>query len=521
MPAQVIKVGDPKTESERMAIKFLKENLPSTYTIFHNFEIKKDREFLEIDLAIITPHAVYLVDAKHIRGKVTTDGQMWYPEGRAPFPSPLPKIRNNARILKGLLTSQLAHLSGVSKIFIDGVVLITSEDFRFIDQAGREESGIIQLNQVVHFFTDPSQVPDRFDRSVHKYFTNIQKVIKGNAKPPSGPLVFGEWEVTEELGSTEAYTDYRAFNKTAGKKSVTARLRVYHVDLYLPEEERKLQQQRISRAYSVLSKIPPYPNIIGVRTFFATEDEENYVLVTEDLQGDALRIRLNQQELPLTLEQKVGITTEFLNALAHAHRNNVVHRNLSPAVLLIGLDGHLRLTGFEYARVSGGSTQTIAGKIKSELDPAYIAPEVYDDPAKATPKTDLFSAGLIIYELFIGERPFSDLSSLVASKAIFPDSVERLCPGLPKGFDDWLNLLCRYDPKDRLDTDEIILRWNTLVKPQKPDIIPEPSPTLNYEDLPQNTPIAIKYIVERKLGKPGSFGIVYKVIDTFAEQPRA
>jgi len=519
MPAQVIKIGEPQTESERRAIKFLKDNLPSTYTIFHNFEIKNDRDFFEIDLAIITPHAVYLVDAKHIRGKVTTDGQRWYPEGRAPFPSPLPKIRNNARILKGLLTNQLAHLPDLSKIFIDGIVLITSDDFRFIDQTGKEESGIIHLDQAVSFFTDPSRVPDRFHRSVHKYYTNIQKVIKGSAQPPSGPLVFGEWQVTEELGSTDAYTDYRAFNRTAGKKSVTARLRVYNVDQYLPEDERKRQQQQITRAYSALSALPSHPNIISVRTFFATEDEEKFVLVTEDLQGDALHIRMNQQEQPITLDQKIGMTSELLNALSHAHSNKVIHRNLSPSAIIISPDGHLHLTGFEYSRVSGGTSQTIADRIKNELDLAHIAPEVKDDPSKATPQTDLFSAGLIIYELFTGEKPFADLASLIASKGVLPDSIEKMCPGLPKGFDDWLSSVCRINPKERLETAEITRRWNALINPAQPEVIPIPA--LNYADLPQNTLIMDKYSIERKLGKPGSFGVVYKVIDTFADQPRA
>ncbi len=62
--AKVIPIGQPANESERQAIGFLRDHLPDGWLIFHNFEMRQGQEVFEIDIAILAPHAVYLVDVK-------------------------------------------------------------------------------------------------------------------------------------------------------------------------------------------------------------------------------------------------------------------------------------------------------------------------------------------------------------------------------------------------------------------------------------------------------------------------
>ena len=101
---------------------------------------------------------------------------------------------------------------------------------------------------------------------------------------------------------------------------------------------------------SALNHMPGHPGIIGVRDFFATEAEDRYVLVTEDVSGQALRLHIDKPNLALTLDQKFHVAAELLDALAHAHEYGVVHRNITPGTLLLGTDGHLRVIGFDFAR---------------------------------------------------------------------------------------------------------------------------------------------------------------------------
>ena len=68
--ATVIPIGQPRNDDERLLIAHLRDSLPDSYTIVHNFELTIDKEFFEIDLAIIAPHAVYLVDANGTHGTI-------------------------------------------------------------------------------------------------------------------------------------------------------------------------------------------------------------------------------------------------------------------------------------------------------------------------------------------------------------------------------------------------------------------------------------------------------------------
>lgn len=102
--AQVTPIGQPSNDSEREAIAYLRDRLPSDYRVLHTFELRgADGQWFEIDIAIVAPHAVYLVDVKSTYGEIHVAGSKWHPEGRAPFASPLAKLRHHTKLLHGLL----------------------------------------------------------------------------------------------------------------------------------------------------------------------------------------------------------------------------------------------------------------------------------------------------------------------------------------------------------------------------------------------------------------------------------
>jgi len=365
--AKPIPFGDPANDGERMAIAHLRDNLPDTYFILHNFELKRGDETFEIDIAIIAPHAVFLVDAKGTRGVMEVIGPKWYPEGREPFTSPLLKLRSHARTIKGLIADSNPGRSDLGGIYVDAVVLLTSDDAVLNDPSGRDAPDVVSLKKSAAFFQSAARVPARFNPKIAIHQSLILKVLQGAAKKRSGPLRFGNWEVDERLGATDLFTEYRAFNVFTGAKAGHVRLRVYKADPYLPADQREAQRKRIGNAYEALNRMPPHPNIVGARDFFATEGDDGYVLVTEDVLGQALRLHIDKPSQALTLDQKLQVAKGLLSALEHAHRYGVVHRNLSPSCILLGADGFLRLTGFDFARAGTDRTHTVAQDIIDEL----------------------------------------------------------------------------------------------------------------------------------------------------------
>src|SRR5690606_26166140 len=112
----------------------------------------------------------------------------------------------------------------------------------------------------------------------------------------------------------------------------------------------------------------------------------------------------------------------------------VIHRNVTPSTVLVGRDGRVRLTGFDFARASTDRSRTIAQEIIDELEPAYLAPEMIGEANAASPGSDIFSVGLVLYELFVGERPFSDAPEVFDKGAQFATKPSELRSELPTGF---------------------------------------------------------------------------------------
>jgi serine/threonine protein kinase len=113
--------------------------------------------------------------------------------------------------------------------------------------------------------------------------------------------------------------------------------------------------------------------------------------------------------------------------------------------------GRVRLTGFDFARPGTDHSRTIAQEIVDDLEPKYMAPEIHGEPGAATPASDIFSVGLVLYELFTGERPFKTPTELFEQKAMFAVKPSAARPELPKGFDAWLQKLCAFEPDQRAD----------------------------------------------------------------------
>ncbi len=533
--AKVIPIGEPVNEAERFAIAHLRDSLPDSYLVLHNFEVIRNSEYFEVDLAVVAPHAVYLVDVKGTRGLIDVYGPKWYPDGRQPYTSPLLKLRGHARSIKGIITESQPSRRDLEGIFVEGVVLLTAPNAVLQDPGGRDGPNVTTLKKSTAFFQNTSRVSGRFSKNIASMHNMVLKALQGVARPKSGPLRFGSWEVAERLGATNLYTEYRAVNGFAGKRAGSVLLRAYQADPYLPDAERDAQRTRISNAYAALSRMPGHTGIVGARDFFPTEAEDRYILVTEDVPGQALRLHIDKPNLALTLDQKLRIAADLLEALEHAHKHGVIHRNVTPSTVLVGSDGRVRLTGFDFARAGTDRSRTIAAEIVDELEPAYLAPEMIGEASAASPGSDIFSAGLVLYELFVGERPFPGATEVFDQGAKFATKPSELRSELPAGFDEWLQRLCTFDPDKRPSAAWAVAELATILHPSEaaaseavdePEAKPEPEaepelPAIDYSKLDAGVSLTHKYVVEKRLGKPGAFGVVYKVIDTLGDVSRA
>jgi len=536
--AKVFPIGQPANESERQAIGFLRDHFPDEWLLFHNFEMRQGEEVFEIDIALVAPHAVYLVDVKGTHGNIDVYGSKWYPEGRQPFFSPLAKLRNHAKTMATIIRESNTAQIELRKAHVHATILLTADDAAVFDQAGIDSPDVTDFKHCLKYFSDKTRIPSHRLDNIQKFIKAIASAITGKAKPKTAATVYRDWQVEEKLGGTDRYTEYRAKHNLLGKSGGMARLRVYQADPYQDETARKEEFKKISNAYRAVAHMPTHANILAVKDLFITEDEDKVVLVTEDLPVQALRLHIKKPTLALTFDQKLQVMRDVLSALDHAHRHEVIHRNLTPDAILVTKGAQARVTAFDFARVGKNRSpeSTVAGQIVEDLDPNYRAPELVKSekesfPAEATIASDLYSIGLIFYELLTGELPFENVDQMMEADGKFPIPPSQHKPDLPKGIDEWAQKFCEFDPEDRHASAAIARKaLDDLILPEaknntKPDdgaIGPSPAQILpdDLRNLPRDFVLAERFTVQKKLGE-GGFGAVYKVFDAFSDVVRA
>jgi serine/threonine protein kinase len=533
--AQVFAIGDAVNDEERKAIAWLKDKLPDDYFIIHSFEVEQFDQLFEVDICVVAPHAIYMVDAKGIHGRVEVDGTTWR-TSHSSYRSPLPKLRGNAKSLSGLICKQNRANHALKNIYVDTAVVLTIDECVFIDSEDRERGHVVSLKNSTRFFTDNHRIPDRFDRNVTKYIQIIAEALGKSAKKRSHGERYGNWEVAETLSDNEYFTEYRAFNVTAGRKGGTVIAKAYKADPYLPEDERAKEKRLLENAYRAIAKLPPHSAIIGVKDFFVTEAQDKYILLTDDIPGDSLSIKLKDSSSLLTLDQKKRVVKDMLLALSHMCRHGVVHRNITPDHILVGLDGQPRLIDFDYARIGAENTTTIADEVQERISNRYKAPELWADNKAASCASDIYSLGLVIYELFSGNVAFDTVTQAIEKSCEFTAKLSDSNKQLPVGFDGWLQALCQKEITERLTAEEALERFNELWQPKvevkdvkspikeqkkKAPFVEKVEANVNYKRLKNGYQLSNKYVVQHALGKPGGFGVVYKVTDTFGDVSRA
>ena len=176
-----------------------------------------------------------------------------------------------------------------------------------------------------------------------------------------------------------------------------------------------------------------HPHIVTV--FDSDRDGDVAFLVMEFIDGEDLKHHLDRGEV-YNLRQTVGLMGDLLSAMDYAHRQGIVHRDIKPANLLMEPNGRLKLTDFGVARIqdSGDATRT-QGSMVGTLK--YMSPEqVQGRPIDA--RSDLFAAGVVLYQLLTSKRPFDGISDFdVIQNIIGQDPVppSSITPGLPPALD--------------------------------------------------------------------------------------
>ncbi len=236
---------------------------------------------------------------------------------------------------------------------------------------------------------------------------------------------FGRYKIAEELGRGAMGVVYRATDPLLGRSvAVKAINHAYLESLGVAAAEYSVRFRREAEVAGRLS----HPHIVKV--FDLGPD----YLVMELVEGQTLQALLRAR-VHFTLSRILEMVAQLAGALDAAHAQGVVHRDIKPGNIMVRSDGTVTVTDFGLARIES-STLTAAGEILGTA--SYMAPEVVRGGAADT-RSDIFSLGVVSYELMTGERPFAGPSiTSILYKIVHepPPSAHGVDLNVPPGYDD-------------------------------------------------------------------------------------
>lgn len=255
------------------------------------------------------------------------------------------------------------------------------------------------------------------------------------------PRHIGKYRLDGLLGQGAMGVVYRAHDPLIDR---TVALKTVRRDLGDDEQTREMIE-RFRKEAQAAGRLM-HPNIVAVHEYGETDDLA--YIAMEFVDGTPLSALLAEQ-LP-ALPQVLEWSSDLLAALDYSHAHGVVHRDVKPANLLVTRDGRIKISDFGIARIES-STLTQTGAMLGT--PSYMSPEQFRGET-VDGRSDLFSAGVVLYQLLTGKRPFSGSTATVMQQVLNHTPVwpTQLNAALPAGIDGVLLRALSKDPRERFAT---------------------------------------------------------------------
>jgi tRNA A-37 threonylcarbamoyl transferase component Bud32 len=255
---------------------------------------------------------------------------------------------------------------------------------------------------------------------------SFAETVDGPLPPPTpaelAPL-FPGLEITEVAGHGGMATIYKARQPQLD--------RLVALKILSPELGRDPAfAERFSREAQALAKLN-HSNIVSVFDFGQAGDF--FYLIMEYVDGVTLRTLIEQKAIHG--EEPQRITIEICHALQYAHEENVVHRDVKPSNILLDKKGRVKIADFGLAQLVGKEAKNSAAGGKPTMvmgTPQYMAPEQVERPWKVDRRADIYSLGVVLYEMLTGELPTSEIVPPSQKAAVDPRLDEIVMRALAK-----------------------------------------------------------------------------------------
>lgn len=256
-----------------------------------------------------------------------------------------------------------------------------------------------------------------------------------------GKRLDGKYEIHNLVGVGGMACVYRAYDRVEDRWVAIKILK----DEFSNNSEFLRRFRNEAKAITVLS----HPNIVDV--YDVSFGDRLQYIVMEYIDGITLKQYIDQEGV-IRWDEALHFTTQILMALEHAHEKGIIHRDIKPQNVMLLQDGSIKVTDFGIARFSQSETQTMTDKAIGSVH--YIAPEQARGDY-ITNKADIYSVGVMLYEMTTGRLPFvadSAVSVALMQLQAKPVMPRELNPNLPRGLEQITMRAMEKNPVDRFQS---------------------------------------------------------------------
>lgn len=270
-----------------------------------------------------------------------------------------------------------------------------------------------------------------------------------------GKRISGRYKVLEMIGGGGMANVYLAHDMILDRDVAVKMLRLDFVndDEFIRRFHREAQ--------SATSLV--HPNIVSI--YDVGEEQDLYYIVMEYVEGQTLKQYI-QQHSPIDIEKTLDIMKQLTSAISNAHQNHIIHRDIKPHNILLDKDGNVKITDFGIAMALSATSITQTNSVLGSVH--YLSPEQARG-GMANKKSDIYSLGIVMFELLTGRLPFSGESAVsIALKHLQSEtpSVRRWNPVIPQSVENIVLKATAKDPFHRYSSvEEVEADLRTALNP--------------------------------------------------------
>ncbi|MCJ1907202.1 Stk1 family PASTA domain-containing Ser/Thr kinase [Planococcus ruber] len=274
-----------------------------------------------------------------------------------------------------------------------------------------------------------------------------------------GRSINGRYKILELIGGGGMSNVYLAHDMILDRDIA---IKILRYD-FSNEEELRRRFQREALSTTSLA----HPHIVNI--FDVGEEGSLHYLVMEYVPGKTLKEYIIDNS-PVAPEQAVKIMKQLASALAHAHQNQIVHRDIKPQNILMDAEGNVKISDFGIAMALSATSYTQTNSVLGTVH--YLSPEQARG-GTANKKSDIYSLGIVMFELLTGKLPFSGESAVsIALKHLQTEtpSLREIVPGMPQSLENVVLKATAKNPQHRYQSaSELEEDLSTVLLPERLD----------------------------------------------------